>query len=76
MIVLGQIVQNYNENSLIPDILRNANGGLSFVELTSIATVVQNPHDPPNMWLTSPLVLNFSSTQSDRFRWYVCLEQI
>lgn len=85
LIVIGQLVQqadisdsgdesddNYSggpTSTSIPAILSNVMGGLSFEEVSSMAVVVQNPHDPPSMWKTSPYVLNFSNKYSGHFRW-------
>jgi hypothetical protein len=71
LLVIGQLVQHADGSGAIPEVLSDVMGGLSFVEVSSIAVVVENAHDPPSMWLTSPLVLNFSHKYSDRFRWYV-----
>ena len=69
LLVIGQLVQRADSSGVVPDVLSNAMGGLSFVELTSIAGVVSNPHDPPSMWRTSPISLTFSRKYNERFRW-------
>lgn len=69
LLVVGQLVQHAGAGGSIPEVLSEAMGGLSFEEVSSVAAVVSNPHDPPNMWKTTPLILNFSSEYGNRFRW-------
>ena len=70
LLVIGQLVKKADgRDGNMPEILQEVMGGLSFVEISSMAAVVHNPYDAPSMWRTTPLVLNFSSKYSDRFRW-------
>jgi hypothetical protein len=77
LLVVGQLVKHSDDTGVMPDILSTMmdGNGLSFVEIASVAAVVSNPYDPPSMWHTTPLVLNFSRKYSDRFRWYdmICM---
>jgi hypothetical protein len=73
LLVIGQLVRGLNhedeEDTVLSKVKANIAGGLSFVELASMATVVKNPYDPPSMWRTNPLVLNISKKVKDCFRW-------
>lgn len=71
VVVIGQLVQDFDDMRSIPEVVKHVMGVFSFFEVTSIAAVIQNPQDPPNMWQVTPVVLNFASKYSNRFRWYV-----
>jgi len=69
VVVVGQQVKSLSRNPGDP--LEKAAGILSFTELASVAVVVENPKDPPDMWHTVVHPLKFSTglLATGKVRW-------
>ena len=56
-LVLGQLVQKFDEKTKAANILDGADGALAFSEYGNVFMMIENPQNPPNSWVVTPYII-------------------